>query len=157
MQIRDVMTQGAEIVDSHAFAVEAAAKMKDLDVGSLPVCNGDQLEGLVTDRDIAIRLVAERRDPLSTKVVDIMTPGATYCFDDQTLDEAALLMEAQQIRRLPILNRNKELIGMLSLGDIAIRADTVDQSLADEALKEISNRRRSNRTHAGHGPPGRRQ
>ena len=67
-----------------------------------------------------------------------MTSGATYCFDDQTLDEAALMMEAQQIRRLPILNRNKELVGMLSLGDIATRADTIDQKLADEALKEIS-------------------
>jgi CBS domain-containing protein len=138
MQIRDVMTQGAETVEANASAVEAAVKMKELDVGSLPVYEGGNLEGLLTDRDIAVRLVAEGCDPSSTRVGEIMTPGATYCFDDQTLDEAALLMEAQQIRRLPILNRAKELVGMLSLGDIAIRADTTDQQLADGALKQIS-------------------
>jgi CBS domain-containing protein len=138
MQIRDVMTQGVEIVEANASAAEAAAMMKELDVGSLPVYDGENLAGWLTDRDIAVRLVAEGRDPSNTRVSEIMTPGATYCFDDQTLDEAALLMEAQQIRRLPILNRAKELVGMLSLADLAIRADTTDQQLADEALKQIS-------------------
>jgi len=138
MQIRDVMTQGVATIDPNTSAVEAAAKMRELDVGSLPVCEGGQLEGVLTDRDIVVRLVAEGRNPSSTRIGEIMTSGATYCFDDQTLDEAALMMEAQQIRRLPILNRNKELVGMLSLGDIATRADTIDQKLADEALKEIS-------------------
>jgi CBS domain-containing protein len=138
MQIRDVMTQGVEIVEANASAAEAAAMMKELDVGSLPVYDGENLAGWLTDRDIAVRLVAEGRDPSNTRVSEIMTPGATYCFDDQTLDEAALLMEAQQIRRLPILNRAKELVDMLSLADLAIRADTTDQQLADEALKQIS-------------------
>ena len=138
MQIKDVMTQSAETVDSDALVIDAAAKMKELNVGSLPVCDNGKLEGLITDRDIIVRLLAEGRDPLCTRIGEIMTPGATYCFDDQTLDEAASLMEAQQIRRLPILNRNKELVGMLSLGDIAVRADTIDQDLATEALKKIS-------------------
>jgi CBS domain-containing protein len=139
MQIRDIMTQGAEVVHSEAAAVEAATKMRDLDVGSLPVCDGERLEGMVTDRDIAIRLVAAGLDPSTTKVSDIMTPGATYCFDDQTVEEASAVMEAQQIRRLPILNREKQLIGILSLGDLAVRTEgTEDQDLADEALKDIS-------------------
>src|SRR5258706_607643 len=138
MQIKDVMTQSAETVDSDALVIDAATKMKELNVGSLPVCDNGKLEGLITDRDIIVRLLAEGRDPLYTRIGEIMTPGATYCFEDQTLDEAASLMEAQQIRRLPILNRNKELVGMLSLGDIAVRADTIDQDLANEALKKIS-------------------
>jgi CBS domain-containing protein len=139
MQIRDIMTQGAEVVHSDAAAVEAATKMRDLDVGSLPVCDGERLDGMVTDRDIAIRLVAAGLDPSTTKVSDIMTPGATYCFDDQTVEEASAVMEAQQIRRLPILNREKQLIGILSLGDLAVRTEgTEDEDLADEALKDIS-------------------
>ena len=138
MQIKDVMTQSAETVDSDALVIDAATKMKELNVGSLPVCDNGKLEGLITDRDIIVRLLAEGRDPLYTRIGEIMTPGATYCFEDQTLDEAASLMEAQQIRRLPILNRNKELVGMLSLGNIAVRADTIDQDLANEALKKIS-------------------
>lgn len=146
MQIREVMTQGVEIINSNAPAIEAAAKMREFDVGSLPVCDGERLEGLLTDRDIAVRLVAAGLDPSSTKVSEIMTPGATYCFDDQTLDEAALIMEAHQIRRLPIMNRDKRLIGMLSLGDLAVRTHgTEDQELADEALKDISEPSEPNR------------
>lgn len=146
MQIREVMTQGAEVVHLDAPATEAAAKMRELDVGSLPVCDGDKLEGVITDRDITIRLVAEGLDPSVIKVSDIMTPGVTYCFDDQTIEEASMIMEAHQIRRLPILNREKQLIGILSLGDLAIRTEgTEDQQLADEALKDISEPSEPNR------------
>lgn len=146
MQIRDVMTQGPEIINSNALAIEAAAKMRELDVGSLPVCDGESLEGLLTDRDITVRLVAAGLDASTTKVREIMTPGATYCFDDQTLDEAAAVMEAHQIRRLPIMSRDKQLIGMLSLGDLAIRTiGTEDQELAEEALEGISEPSEPNR------------
>jgi CBS domain-containing protein len=139
MKIKDVMTHRPETVDANASVTEAAAKMRELDVGSLPVCDGERLQGLLTDRDIAIRLVAAGLDGSTTKVSEIMTPDAAYCFDDQTLDEAAVLMEAHQIRRLPILNRDKELIGILSLGDLAVRtAGTEDRELADEVLNEIS-------------------
>lgn len=139
MQIKDVMTQCPETIDANAAVMEAAAKMRELDVGSLPVCDGERLLGLLTDRDIAIRLVAAGLDASLTTVSAIMTPDASYCFDDQTLDEAAVLMEAHQIRRLPILNRDKKLIGILSLGDLAIRTSgTEDRELADEVLNEIS-------------------
>jgi CBS domain-containing protein len=136
MQIRDVMTETAETIASNASAIEAAAKMKELNVGALPVCDNGNLEGLITDRDIIMRLISERRDPLHTRIGEIMA-GATYCFDDQTLDEAAALMETQQIGCMPILNRNKKLVGMLSLGDIAIRADTIYQDIANDALKHF--------------------
>ena len=139
MKIREIMTQPVQTIDASAPAIEAAAKMRDLDVGSLPVCDGERLKGFLTDRDIAVRLVAAGLDAFSTKVSEIMTPDASYCFDDQTLDEAAVLMEAHQIRRLPILNRDKKLIGMLSLGDLAVRTSgTEDRELADEVLNEIS-------------------
>ncbi|HEX2225875.1 MAG TPA: CBS domain-containing protein, partial [Candidatus Binatia bacterium] len=134
MQIREVMTQGAEVVHCGAAAREAAKKMKELDIGSLPVCDGRRLEGVITDRDITTRLVAEGLDASTTKVSDIMTPGVTYCFDDQTVEEASTVMEAHQIRRLPILNREQQLIGILSLGDLAVRTQgTEDHELADEA------------------------
>jgi CBS domain-containing protein len=146
MQIRELMTQGAEIIRADAPAVKAAEKMRELDVGSLPVCDGDRLEGVITDRDIAIRLVAEGLNASGTKVSDIMTPGVTYCFDDQTIEEAATVMEAHQIRRLPILNRDKHLVGMLSLGDLAIRTEgTEDEEVAEETLKEISEPSEPNR------------
>jgi CBS domain-containing protein len=140
------MTQGAEVVYVDAAAQEAAVKMRELDVGALPVCDGDKLQGVITDRDIAIRLVAEGRDVVDTQVGDIMTPGVSYCFDDQTVEEAVMLMEAEQIRRLPILNREKNLVGMLSLGDLALRTEgTEDEDLADEALKDISEPSEPNR------------
>lgn len=146
MQIREVMTPGAEVVHCDAAAREAAKKMKELDIGSLPVCDGDRLEGMITDRDIATRLVAEGLDASTTKVSDIMTPGVTYCFDDQTVEEASTVMEAHRIRRLPILNREQQLIGILSLGDLAVRTQgTEDHELADAALKDISKPSEPNR------------
>ncbi len=139
MQIRKVMTERVEVINSNAPAIQAATKMRELDVGSLPVCDGERLEGLLTDRDIAIRLVAEGLDPSMTQVNEIMTPGVTYCYDDQTLQEAANVMESQQIRRLPIVDRDKRLVGMLSLGDLAVRTHgSEDRNLADDALKNIS-------------------
>ncbi len=146
MQIREIMTQGAEVVYLDDAAQAAGAKMRELDVGALPVCDGERIQGVITDRDLAIRLVAEGRDPARTKVSDIMTPGVSYCFDDQSVEEAVMLMEAEQIRRLPILNRDKQLVGMLSLGDLALRTEgTEDEDLADEALKDISEPSEPNR------------
>ena len=139
MMIKDVMTTDVEVIDADATVPNGALKMRELDVGALPVCDGGKLAGLITDRDIAIRLVAEGRDPSRTKVRDIMTPDVTYCFEDQSVEEASAIMEAHQIRRLPILDRSKQLIGMLSLGDLAVRtAGTEDEELAEEALQGIS-------------------
>ena len=139
MKIRDVMSVGAEVISSQAPVITAAQKMRRLDVESLPVCDGDRLSGLLTDRDIAVRLVAAGLDPTTTPVSEIMTPDATYCFEDQTLAEAAAVMEAHQIRRLPIVNRAKRLVGMLSLGHLAVPTRGAEyDDLADETLESIS-------------------
>jgi CBS domain-containing protein len=110
--------------------------MRDLDVGSLPVCDGERLQGMLTDRDITIRATAEGQDPESTTAADVMTHSIFYCYDDQDVEEAAQIMEEKQIRRLPIVNRDKKLVGIVSLGDLAV--DSGRGRLAGEALTEIS-------------------
>jgi CBS domain-containing protein len=136
MQLRDVMTPNVEVVRPNASLQEAAALMRDLDVGSLPVCDGTRLHGMVTDRDITIRATATGRDPRQTPVREVMTPDLFYCFEDQPVEGAASLMEAHQIRRLPILNRQKDLVGIVSLGDLAV--DTGDEELVGKVLEEVS-------------------
>jgi CBS domain-containing protein len=136
MKLKDVMTSQVEVVHPDAMLQEAAQKMKVLDVGSLPVCDGQRLVGALTDRDITIRAVAEGRNPTTTPVREAMTPQVIYCFDDQSVKEAAQLMQDKQIRRLPILNRDKRLVGIVSLGDLAV--DTGKEKMVGETLTEIS-------------------
>lgn len=143
MQLKELMTSGVDVVPPEATVQEAAAKMKQLDIGPLPVCDGERLVGMLTDRDIAVRAVAEGRDPTTTTVREIMTPEVVYCFEDQEVGEAARLMEQHRIRRLPILNRNKWLVGMVSLGDLAV--GTGDQKLAGEVLEQVSEPAEPNR------------
>jgi len=136
MQLRDIMTPGVEVVNPEATLQEAAEKMRRLDVGPLPVCDGDRLVGMLTDRDITVRAVAEGCNPTTTTVREAMTPEIVHCFEDQDVQEAARLMAQYQIRRLPILNRNKRLVGMVSLGDLAV--STGNQRWAGEVLEQIS-------------------
>ena len=123
MQIREIMTREVDVIPLTASIRDAAAKMKELDVGVIPVCDGQKLAGLVTDRDITVRAVAEGRDPSEVRVAEIMSSDIAYCFEDETLEQAANLMESKQIRRLPILDRNKHLAGIISLGDISVRTE----------------------------------
>ena len=136
MQLKDIMTPRVEVISPEATLQEAAQKMSQLDVGPLPVCDGEQLVGMLTDRDITVRAVAEGCDPTTTTVREAMTPELVYCFEDQAVQEAARLMEQYQIRRLPILNRHKRLVGIVSLGDLAVSAS--DQTLAGEVLEQVS-------------------
>lgn len=136
MELRDIMTRNVEVVNGNASLKEAATKMKKLDVGLIPVCDGDRLKGLLTDRDITIRATADGRDPSKTKVNEVMSTDIAYCLEDQTVDEAVILMEARQIRRLPILNQDKQLVGIVSLADIAVHVG--DRDLTGETLEEIS-------------------
>jgi CBS domain-containing protein len=110
--------------------------MKELNVGSLPVCDGERLLGMITDRDITVRATAEGKNPTEIPVSDMMSSGITYCFEDQPVSEAAQIMEEKQIRRLPILNRQKKLVGIVSLGDLAV--DGGNKQLVGEAITEIS-------------------
>jgi CBS domain-containing protein len=135
MQLKDVMTEKVETVRPDATLQEAAQKMKKLDVGPLPVCDGDRIVGMLTDRDITIRAIAEGRNPTETKVREVMTPDVLYCMEDQDVEEAAHLMQAKKVRRLAILNREKRLVGMVSLGDLATRGE---ESVATETLTEVS-------------------
>ena len=136
MQLREVMTPDVEVIGSDIRLKDAAAKMKELDAGLMPVCDGEKLRGLLTDRDITVRATAEGKDPLKTKVSEIMSADVVFCFEDQDVEEAINLMEVKQIRRMPILDRNKRLVGIVSLGDIAVRAG--DQKLSGETLREVS-------------------
>jgi CBS domain-containing protein len=139
MQIREIMTREIDVIPPNTSIRDAAAKMKELDVGAIPVCDGQNLTGLVTDRDITVRAVAEGRDPSQVRVSEVMSHEIAYCFEDETIEQAANLMESKQIRRLPILDRNKQLAGIISLGDIALRTEGSQQKdLAAEALQEIS-------------------
>ena len=110
--------------------------MSHRDVGPLPVCDGDRLIGMLTDRDITVRAVAAGRDPRMTHVRDIMTLDVVYGFEDQDVEDAARLMEQYQIRRLPVLNRSQQLVGMVALGDLAVHAGT--RPVAAEVLEQVS-------------------
>jgi CBS domain-containing protein len=135
-RVRDVMTPGVEVIHPRSTVAEAAEKMKDLDVGILPVCDGDRLMGMLTDRDIVVRIIADQRDPKQTTVIDAMTPQVAYCFEDEDVQEAAMLMVDKQIRRLPVLNRDKRLVGIVSLGDLAVQ--TKNTQLSGEVLEYVS-------------------
>jgi CBS domain-containing protein len=137
MQVKDIMSKNVECISPHKTLEEAAFEMCDLNIGSLPVCgDNDRLAGIITDRDIVVRAVAKGLDPRTVKVSEAMTKGIAYCFEDQNIGEAAMLMEEKQIRRLAVLNDSKRLVGIISLGDIAV--ETGDERLAGEALERVS-------------------
>jgi len=136
MKVSEVMTRGAECTRPEATLQEAADQMRKLDVGALPVCGNDKLVGMITDRDIAVRSVATGDNPMLGKVQDAMTPTVVYCYEDQDVSEAAEIMKDRQIRRLVVLNRDKRLAGIVSLGDLAVEAR--DDRMTGDALEAIS-------------------
>ena len=136
MQIREVMTRDVMLADPSMPLKEAAALMRDGDFGLLPVGENDRLIGTITDRDIAIRAVAEGKDPNATTVREAMSEGIHYCFDDQSVEEAAELMSDAQIRRVPIVNRDKRLVGIVALADLATEPKAAEP--AGEALAGVS-------------------
>lgn len=118
MQIRDVMTRDAKLIGPDDTLRHAAQMMQERDCGILPVADGDRLAGMITDRDIAIRAVAEGKGP-DSKVRDAMTCEVRYCFEDEAIEQVCRNMGEIQVRRLPVINRDKRLVGILSLGDVA--------------------------------------
>ena len=131
MNVSECMTREVRILSPQHSIQSAAQAMSEIDVGVLPVAEGDRLVGMVTDRDIAIRGVGRRCDP-DTPVEEVMTKEIKYCFDDEDADEVLDNMADLQIRRLPVLSRDKRLVGIVSLGDLATRQHTpVDQALRD--------------------------
>jgi CBS domain-containing protein len=137
MQVSEIMTANVECARPDSSLLDAARKMKKLDIGSLPVCgDDDKLTGIVTDRDIVIRAVADGRDLEETKVRDIMTPDIIFCTDKHPVEHAARLMNQSQVRRLVVLNDQQRMVGILSLGDLAV--DARDEQVAGDALEGIS-------------------
>lgn len=136
MKISEICTRAPKCISPDDFVVDAAQVMKLLGVGMLPVCDNDRLVGSITDRDITVRAIANDLDPRATTVRSIMTREVVYCYDNQDTKEAARLMEENQIRRLPVLSQSKRLVGILSLGDLAVR--TGELNLAGEVLERIS-------------------
>src|ERR1041384_1584387 len=136
MKVKEIITPNPECISPDASLREAARKMKSLDVGILPIGEKDGLVGALTDRDITIRAVAEGWNPNTSKVRQIMTPGVVYCLENRSIEEAAQLMEEKQIRRLPVLNDQKRLVGIVSVGDLACRAHK--ETLAGEVLGRVS-------------------
>ena len=136
MQIKEIMTCTVETISSDANLVEAACKMRSLEVGALPVWANDKLIGMITDRDITIRAVAEEKNPSSTSVKEIMTSDVCCCFEDDDIHEAARMMEEKSIHRLLVVNSGNDYVGFVSLSDLAVKSH--DEHLAWEVLERIS-------------------
>jgi CBS domain-containing protein len=151
MKIGEIMTRDVEIARPDDTLQTAAALMADLDVGVLPVGENDRLVGVITDRDIAIRGVAKGLDPSKTSVREVMSTELRYCFEDEDVQEVAAKMSEWQVRRLPVLDRNKRLVGIVSLGDLVLQSD--DDQPAKNALHGISQPAgQSAAAHAGNKP-----
>lgn len=135
MKVRDAMTRDVRLVRPDQTIKDAAHLMAELDIGCLPVEDGDRLVGMITDRDIAVRAIAEGRGPQTT-IREVMSSEVKYCYDDQSVDDITRNMADIRVRRLPVVDRNKRLVGILSLGDLAIEEKAQDE--AGEALGGIS-------------------
>ena len=136
MKLKEIMSSDVEIIHPSDTLQTTAQKMRDRDIGFLPVCDDDRLIGVLTDRDVIVRAIAEGVDPKVMIGRDLVTSPAIYCFDDQSVDEAAKLMHDNQIRRLVVLHRDdKRMVGVVSLGDLAVN---VDDKLSGEVLQSIS-------------------
>ena len=134
-QLRELMSRDVKVIDPDMSILEAAKKMRDGDFGMLPVGEDDRMIGTISDRDIAIRAVADGKDT-NTRVREVMTKGIAWAYEDETVDEAAKIMSQRQVRRLPVVDRDKRLVGIVALGDFAV--DSAEIRPAAQALAEIS-------------------
>jgi CBS domain-containing protein len=133
--IKDVMSPDVQVISPDATIAEAARCMRDGDFGMMPVGENDRMIGSISDRDIAVRAVADGRGG-DAKVRDVMSDGIQWAYEDESIERAVAIMSEHQIRRLPIVNRDKRLVGIVALGDIAVKEP--EPAPAAEALCEIS-------------------
>ena len=134
-KLKDLMSRDVKVISPDMSIREAAREMRDGDFGMLPVGEDDRMIGTISDRDIAIRAVAEGKDT-GTKVRDVMSEGIAWAFEDDSVEEAAKIMSKCQVRRLPVVNRDKRLVGIVALGDFAVESSEIRPTA--EALSEIS-------------------
>lgn len=133
MKIRDAMTRDVKLVSPGQTIREAARLMAEIDAGSLPVTDNDRLIGMLTDRDIAVRAVAEGKSA-DTEVAEVMTKEVLYCYEDENLEDVSHNMGDVKVRRMPVVNRDKRLVGIVSLGDLS----KSDDLHAGEAMSQIT-------------------
>jgi CBS domain-containing protein len=143
MLVKEVMTRDVAVVAPTETIQRAARLMDDLNVGSLPVCDGRRIVGMITDRDITVRAVALGRAPAETRVADAMSEDVRWCYEDTELREAVAAMQEVQIRRIPIIDHDRNLVGIVALGDVATKID--DRELPAEVLKRVSEPSRPDR------------
>ena len=134
-QLKDLMSRDVKVISPDMTIEEAAKEMRDGDFGMMPVGENDRMIGTISDRDIAIRAVAEGKDA-GTKVRDVMTEGIAWAYEDDSVEQAATIMSKRQVRRLPVVNREKRLVGIVALGDFAVESSEIKP--AAQALAEIS-------------------
>lgn len=137
MKIKDIMSTHVEIVTPDALLHEVARKMQASDCGSVLVGKDDRLLGIITDRDLALRCVAESHNPAETKAEQVMTKEILYCRDTDKMEDVALNMTKNKVRRLPVLDENKKLVGIVSLGDLAVHSSDEHHRICGKALGQI--------------------
>lgn len=138
MQLKDIMTTPVRVISADATVQDTAKKLDDENVGALPVCDGDQMIGIVTDRDIVIRSTSAGQEPGKVSVRDVMTSPVIYGFDDQSIEEAAAIMKQNYIRRLPVVDRDQHrLVGMVTADDLMIDAPE-RAGIAAEVFQKVS-------------------
>lgn len=136
MKLSDIMTRDVKVVRPDDSIRSAAEKMRDEDIGALPVCDGEKIVGMITDRDITVRVIARGEDPNRCKVSDAMTKDVVYCFEDDDTGLVAAKMGDKQVKRIVVIDRDKKLVGMVSLGDLAVK--TGEREKKAEAVEKIS-------------------
>ena len=136
MLVAHLMTRNVEVISQDASLKEAAEKMRELDIGVLPVLDGDQLVGIVTDRDITVRATAEGRDPSGTRVREAMTSQVAYCFDSEETQDAVEIMKQEQVRRLVVLDHDQNIVGIVSIADLAL--DSSNDRLIGEVVRHVT-------------------
>lgn len=135
IKVKEAMHEGVEWVTPQTPLKEVARLMRDHDIGAIPIGENDRLIGIVTDRDIVCRALANGKDLKSLTARDVMSKGIICCRADENLDEAARTMELKQVRRLPVLDANKRMVGMLALGDLS---NSAEQEVSAEVLQSVS-------------------
>ena len=131
---RDIMTQGVDYADGSTTVLEVAKKLAAEDYGSMPICDGEKLQGMITDRDIVVKVLAQGKDPATTKVIDLIQGEVVTIGADDSVEEAARTMAKHQVRRLPVIDGTK-LVGMLAQADLALEGD---DKRAGDTVESIS-------------------
>ncbi|MGM9512894.1 CBS domain-containing protein [Roseateles sp. DB2] len=137
-KVSDVMTRGVRTLTPDDTLLQAAQAMESLDVGVIPVCDGERLVGLVTDRDLVLRGLAQGYPADTTRLDGLITRQVQCCHEDDALEDVLQKMGTSTIRRMPVLDHEHRLVGMVTLGDVAAKADSADSGKAGQALSEIS-------------------